>query len=227
MVRTYNILHSDSLSPVTPYLPKYYDPLGTENVTAAICRELERQPLVPLAPPIDRFDGSGLYAIYYDGKTLELYAPLAGRKIPVYVGQALSHNSATGRATGGRNPLWSRVQQHSQSISGAQNLSLSEFGIRLLLLPDVHSDLGENGLRVFYKPVWNAILNGFGSHEQGSSTRRSSRSKWDTVHPGRNRTFGENRHDRDALIAEARAHMTEQLATYDAAPWRQGGNNIS
>lgn len=45
-----------------PYQAVYYDPLGTENVTSAICRELERR---PLTPPIDRFDGAGLYAIYY------------------------------------------------------------------------------------------------------------------------------------------------------------------
>ncbi len=209
---------------MTCYRPEYYDPLGTENVTSAICRELERQPLVPLDPPIDRFDGAGLYAIYYRGTAFDLYAPLAGRKIPVYVGQALSHNSATGAATGDGSPLWSRVQQHRQSIDGADNLSLGDFGVRLLLLPDVHADLGENGLRVFYRPVWNAVLNGFGSHEQGSSTRKSSRSKWDTIHPGRNRTFGEDKHDPVLLMAKARAHIADQIASYEAAPWRKGEN---
>ncbi|MGH3407952.1 MAG: Eco29kI family restriction endonuclease [Streptosporangiaceae bacterium] len=212
---------ADSLSRVTHYAPTFYDPMGTENVTSAICRELERQPLVLLDPPIDRFDGSGLYAIYYRGATRGLYAPLAGLKIPVYVGQALSHNSATGAATGGRNPLWNRVQEHSQSIGEAQNLHLADFGVRLLLLPDVHSDLGENGLRVFYRPVWNAILTGFGSHEQGATTRQSSRSRWDTVHPGRNRTFGASRHDPDVLMTRSRTHIASQLANYQAAPWRQ------
>ena len=156
------------LTVTTPYRPAYYDPLGTENVTSAICRELERQPLTPMTPHIDRFDGAGLYAIYYRGRDFDLYAPLTGHKIPVYVGQALSHNSATGAATRGSSPLWRRVQQHSESIDGADNLALSDFGVRLLLLPDVHADLGENGLRVFYGPVWNAILRGFGSHEQVS-----------------------------------------------------------
>jgi hypothetical protein len=210
----------DSLLPVTHHAPAFYDPMGTENITSAICRELERQPLVPLDPSIQRFDGSGLYAIYYRGATDDLYVPLAGRKIPVYVGQALSHNSATGAAVGGRSPLWKRIQDHSQSIGGATNLSLGDFGTRLLLLPDVHSDLGENGLRVFYRPLWNDVLNGFGSHEQGSSTRQSSRSRWDTVHPGRTRTFGASKHDPDVLIAKARAHIAEQLSNYEAAPWR-------
>lgn len=215
------MIPAGSLSPVTHYVPTFYDPMGTENVTSAICRELERQSLVLLDPPIDRFEKSGLYAIYYLGGALDLYAPLAGLKIPVYVGQALSHNSATGAATGGKSPLWNRIQEHSQSIEGAENLSLGDFGVRLLLLPDVHSDLGENGLRVFYRPVWNAILTGFGSHEQGPTTRQSGRSRWDTVHPGRSRTFGASKHDPDLLIAKARAHIARQLAHYQSAPWRQ------
>ena len=94
--------HDDTFwSVTTPYRPAHYDPLGTENVTLAICRELERQPLTPLTPPIDRFDGAGLYAIYYQGEDFDLYVPLTGHKIPVYVGQALSHSSVTGAAARG------------------------------------------------------------------------------------------------------------------------------
>jgi hypothetical protein len=207
-------------SVTTPYRPAYYDPLGTENVTLAICRELERQPPTPLTPPIDRFDGAGLYAIYYQGRDFDLYTPLKGHKIPVYVGQALSHNSATGAATRGRSPLWRRVQQHSKSIDGAGNLDLGDFGVRLLLLPDVHADLGENGLLVFYRPVWNAILTGFGSHEQGSATRQSRRSAWDTIHPGRSRTFGVGEHDPIQLRARVEEHIRDQLSNYEAVPWR-------
>jgi hypothetical protein len=204
----------------TPYRPAYYDPLGTENVTLAICRELERQPLTPFTPPIDRFDGAGLYAIYYQGTDFDLYAPLAGYKIPVYVGQALSHSSVTGAATRGTSPLWRRVQEHSDSIHGADNLALSDFGVRLLLLPDVHANLGERGLLVFYRPVWNAILKGFGSHEQGPSTRQSRRSAWDTIHPGRNRTFGVGDNDPIRLQAKVLEHIRDQLSNYETVPWR-------
>jgi Eco29kI restriction endonuclease len=189
-------------------------------VTSAICRELERQPPTPLTPPIDKFDGAGLYAIYYRGRDHDLYAPLAGHKIPVYVGQALSHNSATGAATRGRSPLWRRLQEHSASIDRADNLALSDFGARLLLLPDVHADLGENGLLVFYRPVWNAILTGFGSHEQGSTTRKSRRSAWDTIHPGRNRTFGASDRDKIPLRAAVEEHIRAQLSNYETVPWR-------
>jgi len=205
---------------VTDYAPAYYDPMDTEHVTAAICQELERQPLIPLDPLVGRFDGSGLYAIYYNGQTVTLYQPLSGLKIPVYVGQAVSHNSATGIAVRDPRPLWGRARDHHASIDGS-DLPAAEFGVRLLRLPDVHADLGENGLRVFYQPVWNAILSGFGSHEQGSSTRQGARSKWDTVHPGRSRTFGADRHDRATLIQTVRRHIATQIVDYQCAPWHR------
>jgi hypothetical protein len=185
-----------------------------------ICQELERQPLVPLDPLVGRFEGSGLYAIYYTGRSVPMYRPLSGTRIPVYVGQALSHNSATGVAVSTRRPLWGRLRNHHDSIDGS-DLVAAEFEARLLCLPDVHADLGENGLRVFYKPVWNAILTGFGSHEQGPSTRQGARSKWDTVHPGRNRTFGAERHNQAALVRAVDKHITVQIASYQDAPWHR------
>jgi hypothetical protein len=205
---------------VPDYLPAEYDPLGTENITSAICQELERQPLIPLDSEIPRFDGSGLYAIYYRGETLPLYAPLRNYKIPVYVGQSLSHNTATGAAMPEKSPLWNRIKNHRDSIEGA-HLPLNEFGVRLLRLPDVHADLGENGLRVFYQPVWIRVLRGFGSKEQGATTRQSARSPWDTVHPGRKRTFGSEKHDKDKLIKKAQDHIASQIARYGTAPWQR------
>ena len=202
------------------YAPAYYDPMDTEHVTASICEELERQPLIMLDQVLPRFDGSGLYAIYYAGKSVPLYKALSGRKIPVYVGQAQSHNSATGIAVRESTPLWRRVRDHRASIEGS-DLPVAEFGVRLLRMPDVHADLGENGLRVFYQPVWNAILRGFGGHEQGSATRKSARTSWDTVHPGRNRTYGADTRDKDALVAAAQEHIATQLARYDDVPWHR------
>lgn len=204
------------------YTPEYYDPMGTDHITSMICLRLEDQPVIPLRPEIPRFGGSGLYAIYYTGDSIDLYAPLSPYKIPVYVGQARSHNSSTGRGVKESEPLWRRVREHSRSIEGAR-LPLDEFGVRLLRLPDVHIDLGENGLRVNYQPVWNAILSGFGSHEQGASTRRSGKSKWDTVHEGRGRTYGASKHDKDKLLREVREHIDRQIADYGQVPWHQHG----
>jgi len=209
-----------NLPAVTDYVPAYFDPMDTKHVTAAVCQELERQPLIPLDPLIGRFDGYGLYAIYYHGQTVPLYRRLSGLKIPVYVGQALSHNSATGAAVRDPRPLWGRIRDHHASIDSS-DLPAAEFSVRLLRLPDVHADLGENGLRVFYKPVWNAILRGFGSHEQGSSTRHGARSKWDTVHPGRSRTFGADKYDRNELIQLVREHIRAEIVNYGSAPWHR------
>ncbi|MFE1325234.1 Eco29kI family restriction endonuclease [Streptomyces sp. NPDC058741] len=96
---------------------------------------------------------------------------------------------------------------------------MAEFRFRALLLPDVHADLGENALRVGYTPVWNSKLKGFGSKEQGSTTRQSKKSEWDTVHDGRRRTHGGVVHDIWKLVAEVEAHIARQVTDYDRLPW--------
>lgn len=202
-----------------PYVPASYDPMNTESVSAAICRELERQPLVRLPPDIPQFDGSGLYAIYYTGESVDIYNPLAALNIPVYVGKSNAHNGSTGKRTSAPQRLWRRVCEHHASIVGA-GLPIDEFRSRFLLLPDVHNGLGERGLLVNYRPVWNDVLNGFGSREQGSTTRQSSRSKWDTVHRGRARTFGKEKHSRESLEESLRVRISQQVEEYGRAPWR-------
>ncbi|MFL6144330.1 MAG: Eco29kI family restriction endonuclease [Labedaea sp.] len=198
--------------------PAFFDPLSTEQLTRIICRQFEEQPSRGLGADMPSFGGPGLYAIYYEGVSVELYRPVSGLTIPLYVGQSRSTNSATGRTNPSARPLYLRVQQHRRSIIEG-DLPPDEFSVRLLEMPDVHIDLGENGLRVGYKPVWNAILNGFGSHEQGATTRQSGRSKWDTVHEGRSRTYGASRWDRDELIAQAAEAIRQQVTTYNDLPW--------
>ena len=193
---------SDERGAVDDFKPAYFDPLSTEQLTRIICRQFEEQPSHSLADELPTFEGPGLYAIYYEGDSVELYRPLSGLKIPLYVGQSRSANSATGRTVAGSRPLHGRVRQHRRSIEEG-GLPVEEFTVRLLTLPDVHIAIGENGLRVGYQPLWKSILNGFGSHEQGGR-RRSTRSRWDTVHDGRSRTFGEgSSHSRDELIRKA------------------------
>jgi len=196
--------------------PDFFDPLSTRQLTATICERFEEQALVRYdSQPPASFEGAGLYALYYVGDSVELYEPLRDYPIPVYVGSAQSHNSATGRLTAAPRPLHGRVKDHWKSINGAADLDVTEFGVRLLRLPDVHIDLGENGLRVNYTPVWNSVLNGFGSHEQGSSTRKSAKSAWDTVHGGRKRTFGDaEKHKADVLLRRAHELIASQVAAY-------------
>jgi hypothetical protein len=57
---------------------------------------------------------------------------------------------------------------------------------RYLVVDDVWIPLGEALLIERYKPIWNqAILNGFGNHDQGATRRQARRSAWDTLHEGR------------------------------------------
>lgn len=191
-----------------PFSPTYYDPLSTSGLTAVICRKFEEQPCYPIAG-LHHFEGAGLYAIYYIGTTSKLYTSLKGYLIPVYVGSAQSHSSATGNAARSKAPLWERVQQHEQSIDQS-NLDVGEFVVRLLRMPDVHIDLGENGLRVGYKPVWNAVFTGFGSHEQGAKTRRGTQSAWDAAHPGRRRSYGAQRDPKKVANERRKANQLIQ-----------------
>ncbi|TCB96636.1 Eco29kI family restriction endonuclease [Micromonospora zingiberis] len=203
--------------------PAYFDPLSTKDLTTIICGRFEREPLRSLKAELPRFDGSGLYAIYCVGPGSNLYEPLISLTIPIYVGSSHSHSSATGDPASTADPLWRRVRGHRISIAEAGNLEVSQFGVRLLRMPDVHCDLGENGLRVGYRPVWNSILTGFGSNEQGAKTRTSARSRWDTVHPGRKRTFGQEAHDSGKLRARVQERVAEQVNGYHLLPWRSYG----
>ncbi|MGW0329057.1 Eco29kI family restriction endonuclease [Nocardia sp. NPDC003183] len=201
------------------YSPESFDPLSTARLANTICEMLERQPLVSMEDEIPRFDGSGLYALYYRGDSIDLYRPLSKFQIPVYAGQARSSNSATGKTVGAARPVSSRLRSHRKSIMEG-GLPIEEFRFRALLMPDVHADLGENGLRVGYQPVWNSKLTGFGSHEQGAATRKSGKSKWDTVHDGRSRTYGEVAHEPSELITAAMKHIEWQIAQYPCLPWQ-------
>lgn len=158
----------------TDYTPNSFDPLSTEQIANTIYETFERQPLVSMTHEIPRFEGSGLYALYYRGTSMDMYPPLAHLQIPVYAGQALSSNSAAGEKVREKYPLHSRLKQHRLSIIEG-GLPIAEFHFRALLLPDVHADLGENGLRVGYQPLWNSRLKSFDSKEQDATTARARR----------------------------------------------------
>ncbi|PZG19816.1 restriction endonuclease [Micromonospora craterilacus] len=200
--------------------PAYFDPLSTTDLTNTICERFERERTRPLINELPFFEGSGLYAIYCIAEGSDLYDPLIPFDIPVYVGKSHSHSSATGKPAKTSHPLWLRVGQHRKSIGEVESLRLEQFGIRILRTPDVHCDLGENGLRVGFQPVWNSELTGFGSNEQGSTTRSSARSRWDTVHPGRRRSFGAEPHDPEALRTAVRQRVARQVASCHLLPWR-------
>ncbi|MDX3657595.1 Eco29kI family restriction endonuclease [Streptomyces sp. ID05-26A] len=202
------------------YVPASFDPLSTEQISTTICERFERQPLVAMGSDLPQFEGAGLYAIYYRGEGIEFYRPLSNLQIPVYVGRARSIAGRTNKVNPKR--LFGRLRDHRESIIGG-NLPVAEFRFRALLMPDVHIDLGENGLVNGYRPVWNVLLTGFGGREQGQRTRQATKTKWDTVHAGRKRTDGGTTHDASILIEEMRAHIEKQVADYDDLPWPHPG----
>lgn len=143
-------------------------------------------------PPPENFIGAGVYALYYIGKC-EYYKPLydinrIGFVQPIYVGKAVPRGWRQARTQGAANELYSRLNDHFRSISAAENLEVSDFMCRFMILEDAASDMigtVEASLIRQYKPVWNYALDGFGNHTPGKGRFKQAKSDWDVLHPGR------------------------------------------
>ncbi len=122
-------------------------------------------PAVPLPP--ETFEGHGVYILHYRGD-FAAYANLG--ETPIYVGQARD--------------VYRRLTEHARSIEQVENLNLTDFECRWLILAQVWIGLTEDTLIGEYRPIWNAIR-GFGNHDQGRTRNAQRRSPWDTLHPGR------------------------------------------
>jgi hypothetical protein len=86
--------------------------------------------------------------------------------------------------------LWARLKKHSASISLTKNLKLEDFKCRYMLVDEIWVALGEARLVAIFQPVWNVLIEGFGSNVEGSGRERTARSVWDILHPGRKETLG-------------------------------------
>lgn len=180
-----------------------YDPLDYDNLARSVVNALLGAAAAPLPP--DRFEGAGVYAIYYRGP-LD-YAPdevLQDR--PVYVGKA----DPPGGRRGGENvaqrntrPLYQRLNQHANSIGQASNLDIERAYCKYLVVVPVWISLAERFLISHFSPLWNIVLDGFGNHDPGSGRREGARPRWDIVHPGRSWANGLDAHEnREGIIAE-------------------------
>jgi hypothetical protein len=133
------------------------------------------------------FEGSGVYAIYYHGD-FSGYSSLvkAADAPPIYVGKAVPTGARKGgrRVLGGKE-LCQRLREHSESIEQAQNLELTHFTCRYLVVVPVWITLAERFLVEHYQPVWNVVIDGFGNHDPGAGRRAMKRPRWDILHPGR------------------------------------------
>ncbi|WP_010540094.1 Eco29kI family restriction endonuclease [Dietzia alimentaria] len=187
-----------------------FNPLDRPNLARAVATQIEQTEAVPLEEAstyIKRrniFTGAGVYAIYYHGN-FEPYAKLAqanaeGSVYPIYVGKAVPEGARKGGEehpdtarvdddvveSGTRTTkLAERLREHRRSILAAENLDLDHFTMRWLVVEDIWIPLGESAMIRNYRPVWNAVVDGFGNHDPGSGRKDGVRSQWDTLHPGR------------------------------------------
>ncbi len=169
----------------------FHYPAFEELIKDAI-RFFNGTPVQPL-PPIERFEGTGIYAIYFIGHN-GIYRPFheinrLDFRHPIYVGKAVPHGWRQGRETQtASSELYNRLCDHAKSIQQAGNLDLADFLTRFMILEDAASSLigtVEAALIRHYRPLWNSVINGFGNHDPGRGRYNQEKSEWDVLHPGR------------------------------------------
>ncbi|NLW81818.1 MAG: Eco29kI family restriction endonuclease [Desulfovibrionales bacterium] len=169
-----------------------FNPLDKTNLGESVAEAMLQQPVHPL-PPDEPFIGAGIYAIYFEGD-FALYAEIAGQnkaeqyRWPIYVGKAVPAGARKGGYGLGADPgqaLYKRLSEHAGSINDAENLNLSDFRCRFLVVDDIWIPLAESLLVEMYSPLWNQKIDGFGNHDPGKGRYNQQRSPWDVIHPGR------------------------------------------
>lgn len=169
-----------------------FNPLDKRNLGESVAAALLRQQPGPL-PPITKFLGAGIYAIYYAGD-FRPYRPIADRnrhnkfEQPIYVGKAVppgARKGGFGLDTAPGSALMKRLAEHANSIRATANLKLNDFFCRYLISDDIWIPLGESLLIERFQPLWNVLIEGFGIHTPDAGRKKQVRSKWDTLHPGR------------------------------------------
>ena len=144
---------------------------------------------------LDRFQGRGVYAIYYTGRS-NYYETLSNEnrlefRVPIYIGKAVPAGWRMGRKSlDGISSfeLFRRLREHGNSIRQAVNLDEEDFYCRFMILENGAEDMigtVEAALIRYYLPIWNTAIDGFGNHDPGSGRYEQAKSDWDILHPGR------------------------------------------
>ena len=169
-------------------------------------------------PPQERFEGAGIYALYYTGP-FSAYRLIAERnqdgrfEMPIYVGKAVREGSRKGGSApeSTTRKRHARLRDHARSLDQAENLNLENFHFRYLVLDDIWIPLGEALTIDTFAPVWNKIIDGFGIHTPGKGRKDQVVSAWDTLHEGRTfvKTVGlpPNPKTRTQLTREVTAYL--------------------
>jgi len=168
-----------------------YNPLEQGNLAHSIMLRMEETEPTPLGS-VKKFQGAGLYAIYYSGDhpAYEVISALNSDRwtTPIYVGKAVPSGGRRGldvTASHGTEALSKRIREHAKSIIASPDLSIDAFVVRWLVVEDIWIALGESAMIRAHRPVWNALVDGFGNHDPGKGRANGIQSRWDTLHPGR------------------------------------------
>jgi len=200
-----------------------YDPLDYDNIGKSVVRALLGKDPEALSQDL-RFDGAGIYALYYTGD-FPLYRPIARPplQVPIYIGKAIYGGRRKGWVSalqsGVRQPLAKRLCEHAWSINQAENLALEDFLFKLLVVKQVWISLAERILIERFRPVWNAVIDGFGNHAPGSGRTSMRCPKWDTMHPGRPWAAElRQEYSRDQIAREIKEHLDNQRKVWEESP---------
>jgi Eco29kI restriction endonuclease len=171
-------------------------------------------------PPSESFQGTGVYALYYTGRT-GIYAKYGelnrlAYSHPIYVGKAVPKGWRQARTVDAQAPtsreLVSRLRQHSRSIELGAGVELPDFMCRFMIFEDAGSDMIgtiEAALIKLHRPLWNSALDGFGNHDPGRGRYNQAKSDWDVVHVGREwATRCQGKHNTlESIMSNINTHM--------------------
>lgn len=189
-----------------------FDPSNPSVAARIIGITMVAQPRKPLAN-IERFYGSGVYALYYTGD-FPAYAGISRKEHPIYVGKADPAEPSSKTAFEQGDSLANRLNDHRKNISKATStLRIDDFEYRALVLQTGWQAAAENYLIHLFRPIWNSemkIAYGLGKHGDDPETRANLRSPWNTMHPGRDWA------SRDPNMKDARpqARIIEDIAKH-------------
>ena len=203
-----------------PFL-KPFNPLDKRNLGESVADALlQTEPR--LLPP-EPFIGAGVYAIYYAGP-FSAYGQLSevnrdGQfRCPIYVGKAVppgARKGGLGLEVDHGQALYKRLAEHAESVKSAQNLEITDFYCRFLVVDDIWIPLAESILIERFKPVWNRVLDGFGNHDPGKGRHQGMMPQWDCLHPGR--AWAERlqpcANTAEQLTERVEKYLTEMLAS--------------
>ena len=217
ITETYNKLGklAENLDPIKH--PGFVFEPSNPNIAGRIIGiALIAQPRKPLAT-IERFYGSGVYALYYNGD-FNAYRAITKKEHPIYVGKANPADPASKTAMEQGERLANRLKDHRKNIVKATTtLRVEDFEYRALVVQTGYQSAAEDYLKELFKPIWNSETNvcyGLGKHGDDPETRANLRSPWDTLHPGRDWAH------RDPKMKDARSKeqiikdIAEHLAKY-------------